>query len=960
MQRPLHREPVRAEPAGHEGPQLICRHHAASLDSAPFAQNPGQTLERVSLCRQDRSPRSLRRVERRGQQVDEHVLGEVAEEQRARHVLRPGPDLVAERVVDREAAHAPGRRRADVVHDRLGHVEAAVAQESQPEREVAVLEVAEEVLVEAAHLEEGVALVEGRRRARREDLAALELPLVGAPPVVAAPGEAAHVVDVARSVEDVRRLRLEEPAGEEGVLRIRLGGVDQALEPVGLGERVGVEQCDPAAALGDAHAEVVSAREAEVRGQPLNLDSRVPLLDPVGRAVAAGVVDDDHAPGRQRLPVERRERLLEIGARVGVDDHDGDVCDAPLPRSGHDRHYTKAPVRRIRAVARVDRASSALGARRSGWTSARVVARAATVPVPVWLTLLVAVSAVIRFVLALQVPAPFIFQDELLYSELAKSFGATGHFALRDVPGLAGVGPVYPVLISPAYALFDNLPHAYAAAKAINSVLMSLAAVPAYLIARRLLSSALSFAAAALAVSIPGLMYSGTIMTENAFYPIFLLWFLALVLTLERPTIPRQIALFVLLGLAYETRSQAVALVPALVTAFGLTIVFDGLFARGRSRARAMLERAASFWFSWLVLAAGAVFFVVVEIGVRGQTVSGSLLKTYSPLGSVNYTAAGVARWFLYLVSEMDIVVGVLPFAAFLVIVALACHRGHTSPALRAFAFATLAASFWLFLEVGAFASSPYSQRLQERNVFYLMPLFVTALVVWAARGAGRTGAATSVAAMVAAALTGIVPVTAFLSSNAVTDSFGLLAVWRPQIHFTVPLEWVTPAIVLIAIGVAAFFLLLPPRLALLAPALVLLFFAFSNREVEAFIGQAGRDSRDAGSQTGRDWIDRAVGRDAQVATLFTNNRNYSGALEQRVLQQERRLRLQLHRAARRPAPADGRARPEDRHAPGRRRQGRSARSTCSPTPPCCSAGGRWRPTRARHGALPRRRARSA
>jgi hypothetical protein len=526
-------------------------------------------------------------------------------------------------------------------------------------------------------------------------------------------------------------------------------------------------------------------------------------------------------------------------------------------------------------VPRVDRASSALGARRWGWTRARVVARSAAVPIPVWLTLLVAVSALIRFVLALAVPAPFIYQDELLYSELAKSFGATGHFALRDVPGLAGVGPVYPVLISPAYALFDNLPHAYAAAKAINSLLMSLAAVPAYLIARRLLSRALSFAAAALAVSIPGLMYSGTIMTENAFYPIFLVWFLAFVLMLERPTIPRQIALFVLLGLAYETRSQAVALVPALVTALGLTIVFDGVFARSRSRGRAMLERAASFWLSWLVLAAGVVFFVVVEIGIRGQTVSASLLKTYSPLGSVNYTAGGVARWFLYLVSEMDIVVGVLPFAAFLVIFALACHRGHTSPALRAFAFATLAASFWLFVEVGAFASSPYSQRLQERNVFYLMPLFLTALMVWAARGAGRTGAATSVAAMAAAALTGIVPVTAFLNSNAVTDSFGLLAVWRPQTHFTIPLEWVTPAIVLIAIGVAAFFLLLPPRLALLAPALVLLFFAFSNREVEGFIGQAGRDSRDAGSQTGRDWIDRAVGRHALVSTLFTNNRNY-------------------------------------------------------------------------------------
>ena len=52
--------------------------------------------------------------------------------------------------------------------------------------------------------------------------------------------------------------------------------------------------------------------------------------------------------------------------------------------------------------------------------------------------------------------------------------------------------------------------------------MMSLAAIPAYLIARRMLSKQLAFAAAVLAVAIPSMVYTGTLMTENAFYPIFL------------------------------------------------------------------------------------------------------------------------------------------------------------------------------------------------------------------------------------------------------------------------------------------------------------------------------------------------------------------------------------------------------------------------------------------------------
>ena len=244
----------------------------------------------------------------------------------------------------------------------------------------------------------------------------------------------------------------------------------------------------------------------------------------------------------------------------------------------------------------------------------RAFARA--VPVWAWLAAIVAVSAAIRFVLARGMVAPWIMVDELVYSELAKSFAASGHFEIRGVPAGGSYGFVYPLLISPAYRLFDSVPDAYAAAKAINSVVMSLAAVPAYFLARRVLNRPFALAAAALSVAIPSLLYTGTLMTENAFYPVFLCVALVLVRMLERPTHANQLGALALCALAYGTRQQALALFAAVLTAPLLL----GLRRLGRFRT--------------LYVATGALaaLALVVE-AVRGRSPL-SLLGAYETRGA--------------------------------------------------------------------------------------------------------------------------------------------------------------------------------------------------------------------------------------------------------------------------------------------------------------------------------------
>ena len=195
-----------------------------------------------------------------------------------------------------------------------------------------------------------------------------------------------------------------------------------------------------------------------------------------------------------------------------------------------------------------------------------MVDRLRRVPPWAWLTVIVAGSIVVRAWLGSRMPAPFIFTDELQYQENARSLAAGAGIQVRD-EAFGIVSVLYPLLLAPAYMLFDSLPDAYAAARTINAVVMSLAAIPTYLIARRLLPQGLSLLAALLAVALPSLAYTGTLMSENAFYPAFLLAAWALLRALDEPTPRRQLVLLAACGVVTLVRVQGLAVVLAALTA---------------------------------------------------------------------------------------------------------------------------------------------------------------------------------------------------------------------------------------------------------------------------------------------------------------------------------------------------------------------------------------------------------
>jgi Dolichyl-phosphate-mannose-protein mannosyltransferase len=499
------------------------------------------------------------------------------------------------------------------------------------------------------------------------------------------------------------------------------------------------------------------------------------------------------------------------------------------------------------------------------------------IPAWAWLSLLVVVSAVIRYALSRQAVAPWIMVDEVIYSELAKSFAASGQFLIRD-HSTAAYGIVYPALIAPAWALFKAIPDAYAAAKAINSLMMSLAAIPAYLLARRMLPMPWALGAAVLAVSLPSMVYTATLMTENAFYPIFLFAVLALVVWLEQPTTMNTLWVVALVALAYLTRAQALSFGPAILTA---PLLYVSAQRRGWRSLR-------DYRLMYGLVIAGGLLVIIVQVA-RGASPLG-ILGAYRVAGETHYQFWQVVEWFWYQLGVLDLSLGVFPLATLVVLAAVA--RGQDRH-VQAFLAGSIAVSFWLLLEVAAFASV-HQLRVEERNTFYIVPLFLIALLVWIDRGTPRPARIVAVAALAAAALPGVLPYQRLITTNAVSDTLTLLPIWSLQTSLF-PLEQTALVVVLACMCAAALFVLVPRRYALILPALILVYFAVSHKPIEGKHKTASVGALFAGITLTRDWIDRDVGHDEAVTTIWSGQTSPYAIWENEVFNRSLRRFYFLH-----------------------------------------------------------------
>jgi hypothetical protein len=314
---------------------------------------------------------------------------------------------------------------------------------------------------------------------------------------------------------------------------------------------------------------------------------------------------------------------------------------------------------------------------------------------------------------------PWVFTDEAEWTQISRSIASTGHAARRGQP--IYFKSLYAFLLAPFWWIHSTAT-AYAAIKYMNAVVMTLAAIPTYLLARMLVTRRAAVAVGLLAVLIPGMGYATSIVPEVLAYPWYALcsWLIVRALTTKRRLdYAIAIAAAIVAGLI---RWPQFATVPAsFVIAYGV-IWFNG--PRGRAM-RAGWSR--SDYIGAIALFAGAMILfnrVVLQHEQIWQV-------------STQYLKSRMLDLGLKAALALTIGMGILPVVGGLV--SLRLRERRDQPAYRAFA-AYLAASIIcisLYTAVkAAFLSTVFSTLTEERNMIYLSPMLLvgTALVFEARR----------------------------------------------------------------------------------------------------------------------------------------------------------------------------------------------------------------------------------
>ena len=471
------------------------------------------------------------------------------------------------------------------------------------------------------------------------------------------------------------------------------------------------------------------------------------------------------------------------------------------------------------------------------------LARVGSVPI---VALLVLASTTFRGLAGMLKETPVYFQDEYLYAELGRSLAETGRPLVRGgdahFPAL-----LQPILTAPAWFL-DDVGTAYGLVKWIGALAISLAAVPAFVLARRLgLSRPLALALAALTLATPSLLYSSWVMGEPFAYPLALAALAAGTLALAHGRRRTQLLFFLLAGLATFARVQLIVL-PICFLCAALIIGWRDRSVRETLRTQEVALGSFAAAFVFLAAASPQRLLGSYADPLRDDTVLATLPER---LGQNALSVAYASGWI------------VVPGALLGLGLALARPRGRIE-----LAFGALAVPFALAVLLEASLVGDVD-RIQERYSFYLVPVVGLAFCLFASRGwpARRAHALLAALALTASSA---VPLAFHAVDGAKTQSAFLFGVHRLQELLgdgpgSLAVGGVTAALSL-TVGVLAF----RPRIATPATlALAVCFCTAASALAFDFDRQNSTGVRKAFLPAEPSWVDRAhVGEVALVRGL--------------------------------------------------------------------------------------------
>ncbi|HEX6491284.1 MAG TPA: hypothetical protein VF002_07905 [Gaiellaceae bacterium] len=460
--------------------------------------------------------------------------------------------------------------------------------------------------------------------------------------------------------------------------------------------------------------------------------------------------------------------------------------------------------------------------------------RISAVPARLVLAGIVGASFLIRLATALNHATPLYFPDEYIYGSIARSLAEHGRPLIRSAP--AHFPAILEPLLAAPFWLFHDPLLAYRLTQTENALAMSLAAIPVYLLSRRLgLGTELALAAAALAVASPDLFFVSFVLADPLAYPLALASLYAAVSALSRPTRRAQLA-FVLLTVATTLTRIQYALLP-------LVFVL-GALAVERWSLRSALRR---FRLTWLIFA--------IPLAALAALGPSRALGYYNGIVSLHVRLGAIAHWVA--TDSM-----LLVYCAGWVLIpgaVLGLGYGLARPRSReegAFAGVTIGLVLILFAETSLYASNG-SARFQERYFMALLPLVLPWFCLYLSRGRPAR-LVTALFAVSLLAISARVPLASYSVADNKQDSPFLIGVFRLEHAIGVANGSLVVAIVAAVLSVLAAAIAWRARLAVLALALALLLAAAASAGSISFDHHVASSVRASYLPPDARWIDHS------------------------------------------------------------------------------------------------------
>jgi hypothetical protein len=333
----------------------------------------------------------------------------------------------------------------------------------------------------------------------------------------------------------------------------------------------------------------------------------------------------------------------------------------------------------------------------------------------------VAVALFLGWVLSLattRVKNWFVMTDELYYERLAVSVAQTGSLLPRLHGELVpNVNQLYPILISPLYG-DGNVPASFEGAHRLNAFLIASAAIPVYLLARRIgLGRLVALWAGALSIAVPWVALASFLLTEVVAYPAFCWALLALTHAVARKSWRTDLLALVVIGVAVLARTQFVVFLAVFVVAVIVEAMLDAT-PRGAPRNLWSTRRPFVLLFGGLLL----VVLGAIAIGKGSQ-----LLGSYSVTAEHVRLDFGLVRLAFEHLALLALGLAILPFivgAGWLV----DRLRPSTPGPERAFAVVGTSALLLVTLQVASFNQRFGAGLVKDRYLFYVVPIVLVGL----------------------------------------------------------------------------------------------------------------------------------------------------------------------------------------------------------------------------------------